>query len=344
MNTDDRYTAAPDLVFSHKLPIGTTLIMYTSDTYYYYCISSAEEDSISVTSFVKMGSGEPFDYPTIASDKTSEQKYQFIIDFSQAKSYISGALNIELKYSDENGTDNRTAKSSITLENETAFSINNSGSTITLNAPANVDNSRWENRGQLLTLKSENTSGEEEKLPADTILRVTVDGQTGDYHQNSQNEFLIPLEWKESQQIGMQLLSDTERTTNRSYSFMAELGVSASGSDDKNAAMFHTNVTGGVTLQLAAVQSPSLKVESDKKLYEQKEKMKLTIKSANIENASLTATIKSGGETFYETSIQTGTPSIALPETMGPGSYCMTITAQRDGITILSVPYYFIVQ
>lgn len=350
----DLYTEVPTLKFDQMLPKNTKIIMLRQNKYWYYT-AEKKTDSIKLTDFVKMGATENYQYTD--EQKTNDQEYSFIVDFSKtaASDQIVGTLTTTLNYPYTGNKDNVALSASVALESKEAFAIQQSGTKMTVKAPIGGTDSRWKNKKLFLRLTKSSTSGEE--LPSDAKLTVVKGEQTIVYTMNQRGEFLISLNWEESQNIQLSIHSDDAQAKGKVYNFTAKLEVASKDPDNTDtiiqASELETKATkSDISLTVPEEKKPSLKLEAvgtEKRIFTTGEKLNLNVTNQNIEQATMRAEIQKKTDTDYsgvylDTNISTGENNFTLGGIKESGSYRLIVIVTQNSQTILTVPYYFVVE
>lgn len=349
----DVYQDAPVLSFDTSLPVDTSIIMQTDDSYWYTKVGSGNNSStteISLTEFVKMGGSAKFTYD---NPKTT-QSYRFIVDFSKAAMNVS-TNKISLSYTPTGAAGTLTASGSVTTTAKTEFGLTYSDNVLNISAPKQLETNRWHDKALMLVLSADKT-----KLPADAKLTVVSGDKTNVYALNSEGEFVIPYSWAENQSLSLSLNSGIAALHGQSYAFNASLFVSPGNTgvaDNKvKAGEYDTNKkVDSVSLQIPVLENPSLKITKitgTQKLVSVKDTLNLEISTANIDNScNIQATIQkkdvksdSYSGTYLNTPVSDGKNIFSLGAISEEGSYRLLITVTKDNKNLLTVPYYFIVK
>lgn len=350
-NLNTQFTTVPVLEFSTPLPDGTEIIMQTNDKYYWKQINAGDFDrEIQLSSFTEMGTSTTFDYNTI-KDYT-KQTYRFIVDFSKVKSgYITGSLKCDLRYAYTDKV--LTGSTTVDITNAGAFGLSaDKDGGVTIQAPQAPPYSRWNNRSLVLKLTPESKN-----LPGDASLTVISGNGTQQYRPDAEGDFLIPCTWAENQSVSLTLKSDTAGSKGKSYKFNVGLYTGTKNNQDLIAAC--EDETGTTTADLSLTVSedtdPSLKITGTQRLVTKEEILDLTVNWNNIDPSSckVTANIQKKQKTaegydysgdLLQATVTKGKNHFSLGATTGPGSYKLIITVTKDDRTIMTVPYYFIIQ
>ena len=348
----DLYTEVPTLKFNQKLPQNTKVIMLRENKYWYDTVEQAT-DSIKLTDFIKMGATKKYEYT--ADQKTSDQEYSFIVDFSKTTAQIAGELTTTLNYSYTGNEDNVAPSAKVTLENKETFAIQQEGTQMTVKAPTGGTDTRWENKKLFLRLTKSSTSGEE--LPSDAKLTVVKGEQTKSYTMNQRGEFLISLNWEESQSIQLSIHSDAAQAKGKTYDFTAKLETASNDPDEADttiqASESGTKATqNDIRLSVPTQKKPSLKLEAsgtEKRIFTTSEKLNLNVTEQNIDQATMKAKIQKKTGTDYsgvylDTNVSKGENNFTLGGIKESGSYRLIVTVTENDQTILTIPYYFVIE
>ncbi len=336
----DVYTTAPTLTFTPALPQSTTVIMQTGDGYWYLKVDSAGKDTVNLSDFTQMGGTAKFSYNT--TNLATEQSYRFIGDFSQAE-MSTGSQSITLTYApaEGQGTDSLQCSVTLTTTEKGRFSLEQSGGTLTVTAPQSTTTNRWNGKQLVLVLSVADS------IPADAKLTAAVGDKTSQYYLNSQKQFVVPLDWAETQNVTLTLSSDLASAAGQTYTLAANLYTSTSGQKllDTNASL------DDVSLTVPANAAPALKLSGSKHVFALTDStLDLTVDARNTDSCTISATIeqKSGntysGNFLTVDSVNTGDNHFSLSAITTAGSYRLVVTVSKNNQTLLQVPYYFIVQ
>lgn len=366
------YRTAPVLTVSQSLPAGTTVIMQTSEGYWYYKQSSDNSGTkIELSSFTKMGTAsDKFAYDT--SDIKDTQMYRFIVDFSGVNnaSSLNGDLKVGLKYAYTNPTSgdletsqDKETKITVSMDNEATFAVGTSGNVCTVTAPSTVTDTRWERKTLVWKIASAN---ENVKLPADAKLTLSVtEGEnvkTAIYSMNKNGEFMIPFTWTGNQGFTLALSSNQESAV-QSYDLTTALCVGSKVSGTTQPSAKEDNLqkaSATVSLNVPVNTAPAVKITGVKdsaigngaeRVFSNKDTLNVNITTANVDGCKIQTIIQKKadntymGEYYKEENVSAGSHSFSLQSTDGAGSYRLLLTvSSTNGRTLLEVPYYFIVQ
>lgn len=336
LNTE-LYQSEPTLSFETALPDGTTIIMQTGNTYWYL---KSPSQSIHLSDFVQMGGTGKFQYNANVS-----QSYRFIVDFSHTdQTHSIENSEISLTYAPTNVAGNLSAKITLSTTSKSEFAISNTTDGLSVTAPERGASSRWNSKNLMLLISPD----QKNKISADTKLRVSDGNTTTEYLINVHGQFIVPIIWKTSQTLTLQLRSDMEAMAENGYQMTTKLCVMAS--DGKSAKMFDTSAQTTINVDIARDNLPSLKISGDAHVLTLKQSLSANIEAKNIDGCTIEATIqKKTGDTYSgnyltKNDISVGSNSFSLAAITEPGSYCLYVYVSKAAHRLLSVPYYFIVQ
>lgn len=328
------YQGVPTLSFGGALPSGTTVIMQTGNSYYWYSATGSVSE-IALTEFVQMGGSDHFQY-----SRGENQAYRFIVDFSQADASVRD-WTVALTYQPTGASG--ALSGSVTVETiaKTSFGAEVSGSNLTVDAPKADASNRWHEKGLLLILTAP------DDIPADATLTMTVGNQTTVFTLNARKQFVVPLSWEGKQAAGFGLSSAFAAQHERQVLFNVALYVGASGQK-----LLETGVTAELTLTIPADTAPSLKLSGKTQVVSlQDRELILDVDMRNTEGCTVSAIIQIKTDNGYSGNYLTvdaltagSSRSFSLTAITAPGSYRLYVTVSKDGRTLLSVPYYFIVK
>ena len=364
--------ASPKLRFTDKngaavsVPANTTVIMRVNgDAYYYYVFNSAASE-VALSSFSKMGGG--------TSSLSGSYSAQFIVDFSDASSYLSledGLLITTMT----SGTGSGAVSSSgtVTLVDPAGFGLTESTDdtdlaetlSATSGAGTTVNGGRatiWDNREMALVI--EEASGT--VLPPDASLKVTIGtGAEQTVSRNASGKFIVPLGSFDEYSVQITLESDHFPRTATEYTLTAKLMVADSlqegsplnghyhGSPAKAAA------TATLSFKSEATPQPSVKITTAKRAYQPGETVTFEIQTKNDEPYEVTATVyRKTGDSWTSTTVAQDARTVKAAEAADgtftnvsfkvPASdvfesYKLVVTVvDNGGTTVLEVPYYYL--
>ena len=258
----------------------------------------------------------------------------------------------------------KNAGGRFTLETDNTAGLDTSDEWNSLNLTAAYhispsDLPMWTGRTLGLVIAVSGDRADTAPIPRDMRLEVQKNGgDTTLYPQNENGEFLVPLDEisknSDTRSLTLRLVSDTYYFQRQAYqNVTAKLYASASADTDASFKGKLLAEQGGLTLVRNATALPSVKVETEKRLYPQNGVLKLPVTYANVDKVEATIWKQNENSSEYtntafrqelDTSGETNDFSLNGQEA---GSYCLKITASKtegESIrTIMEVPYYFII-
>lgn len=191
-------------------------------------------------------------------------------------------------------------------------------------------------------------------------LTVSIGSTTRIYQPNASGEFLVVLDWVDTQEVTLTLSSAL--APGESYAFSVTL---AAGIENKTETEPGTGSIGKTlidtattaTLTIAADTSPSVKITGSTHLVKlgEDDTLTVTIEMENVDGTRYTMSAiiqKKAGEEYIgnlgsKYSQTDNQYSYSLNAIADKGSYCLFITisdnSSGSNVTVLQVPYYFIV-
>lgn len=345
-NTSTFYSTAPTLSFGNvELPTNTIIIMKAGNDYFYKKLDS-KISSIEITEFNEMGK----DNSNYTYTFTGNQEYYFIVDFSKCSEYIkeNTIFNVKMVYHDSNNASSiEGVTQNIQIKQKQSFSLSASeNNSLNVLAPSNK-NYRWKDKNLYLKLKTED-------IPSDASLNIKIGNKNSEVKINKNKEFIISLDWNESQEVKVRLNSSQINKT-KFYIFVAELDVGSKGSE------FITPVTNeNVSLTCTVDNKPYIGMNSSQRIISVKKNTGLSI-NFNYDNNEYSDTENSNTSLFasniemknnngdysgtYLTETKITSQSYNFPlRNIRPGSYRLVVTLKKDGVSVLTDYYYFIVK
>ena len=258
----------------------------------------------------------------------------------------------------------KNAGGRFTLETDNTAGLDTSDEWNSLNLTAAYhispsDLPMWTGRTLGLVIAVSGDRADAAPIPRDMRLEVQKNGgDTTLYPQNENGEFLVPIDEisknSDTRSLTLRLVSDTYYFQRQAYqNVTAKLYASASADTDASFKGKLLAEQGGLTLVRNATALPSVKVETEKRLYPQNGVLKLPVTYANVDKVEATIWKQNENSSEYtntafrqelDTSGETNDFSLNGQEA---GSYCLKITASKtegESIrTIMEVPYYFII-
>ena len=355
------YSAVPALTLSQALPNGTSIIMQIGNDYWYN--NSPATTEISLTSFIKMGTQDEYFTYYSEADIKDEQRYRFIIDFSNAENNINGELKVGLKYAykDERESENdKEEQAVVTVGQKPEFkvTVSEEKNVCTVTAPPSVADTRWNRKNLVWKIAATDTA---KKLPSDAKLTVSTtaneEEKTATYSLNAKGAYIIPFTWTDSQSFMFTLSSQQEAIAGQDYTLTAVLCIGSEIDGTSQPAALEDNLqkaSDAISLKVPVVTGPALRISGQDRVLSRTESLKVRIEYENVDGNKIRAIIqkKTTGQNYdgnyYDSgdSITTaGDYTFPLQAVEEPGSYRLWVTVStQSGQTLLEVPYYFIVQ
>ncbi len=352
-----------ELKFDKALPAGTTIIMRVDGGGYWYYKVGEDNTNINLTKFTKMGGSEPFTPNTAGEKKTVI--YQFIVDFSNAESYIDvGNLGVSMVLTADSTKnaptikpDENTSHITVGLKPVAEFTLSatSNGKTATLicaYSPSEGAASIWNGRRTSLVLTAKPTSA----VPADLTLTAVADGKTTLYSMSEGNKFYIPVgDIASKKEVKITLNSCMFGSTATNLDFTAEWYVSESKADKSPMnGYLDPQAKCSVTFSCKKDSLPSVRIDDGERLLHAGEVLTIKVNYAGIPTGGKVEAYlqsKNGGQ-YNDTglrkdiSLEESTPQ-NLDFNMGEmvkGSYRILVVVKNGGANILQVPYYFVIQ
>ncbi|MBQ5833531.1 MAG: hypothetical protein IIW36_01840, partial [Clostridia bacterium] len=343
--------SALTLTFDKELPIGTTVILKNlTDGTYWWTKLDDESASILLTSFQKMGTGNAFTDPTEAT-----LRYQFIIDFSDATGgCASDALTVSLTATPSNNAPELKPSANVTLK-EISFSLGESTEDADTQESVHVTfaetegtSSKWDGLTGYLLL----TPKGGQDLPPDLVLRVTQGNATARYQRNAEGLFAVKLT-NGASNLTLSLESEMFPHVGATYSFTATLHATAVQGAPRSDVI--AELTEDLTFTIPAkAAEPMAKLTGTQRVVTLGGTLTLTpAVSYDAERYDCVIKIQYKSENGYDdTSLQVtdwtseAEKEIDLASIKTEGSYRVVIVLSQKGTgtTVLTVPYYFIIE
>ena len=333
-----------------SLPIGTTVILkdLTDGTYWWMKLESPSQ-SIPLTSFQKMGTDEKFADPTA---KTLH--YQFVIDFSDVTGGCTeDDLTVSLTATPSGNAPELKPSASVTLK---AISFSVEKQTEEVDAQENVDvtfaqtegtASKWDSLTGYLLLTP--TGGQD--LPPDLVLRVTQGDATVLYQRNAEGFFAVKLTNGKSN-LTLSLESEMFPDGGATYSFSATLHATAVHDAPRSDVIAGPRADLTFTIP-AKTAEPMAKLTGDRRVYAEGDtislQMALYLGEAEQFQFTVKLLYKTESGRYSDTLIPVAIGNDGSTLTAGlsgleSGSYCVRLTVTNEGTTVLTVPYYFVIE
>ena len=341
------------LVFDKKIPVDTTIILInTLDNSYWYYKTTDSLDNIKLESFKEMGGTSYFE--------VSGQllNYQFIIDFSLTENGCFGdSLIIDLM-ADSVSNDVLIpnfvgSQKTVYLEN-VYFEIND----VTSEGQEGLEKdlyfefaetegiaSKWENKVGALVITPI------DELPADARIKLIQDNKTAYYYFNEESICIIPIIELDSNNLKIILTSDLFTEEGKTYKVNVKFYASNSA---VGISPLNGILVGELSNDLAFKSTPKLncaiKISGEDRVINEGGVLKVKIEYILPSDCTISGDLMRKGENG-EYSSSGARPVIEAPGEMNislagldAGSYCLRVVIKdSDGITLLSVPYYFVI-
>lgn len=377
--TKGEYTN-PSLTFESEVPKGTAIIMQTigenaAPVYWYYKVAETSQagTSLELSNFLRMGTSVR--YTDVDADKMS---YRFILDFSDVDAVSESsaaeiaegtAWKLGLQFEKAGSTESAVGETQIPELKETAQVMMKKGSSFTLTSAGSASElqltaayqmtasaaSVWEGCKLGLVVQPENGV----KIPNDVRLEVSeTGGSTTVYPANRNGQYLVPLNEitanSASRDLTLRWVSDTFCYEKDAVTYPVNVELYASASVDTDAAFKGKKVAElkNLSLKRDAEKLPSVKINTEKRLYQKGGEMNLEIKYENVDKVEASIWKKNAEGEYTNTAFKqvlksSGSSNQFSLAGQDAGSYCLKITVSKtegDSIrTIMEVPYYFII-
>ncbi len=335
--------------FNEYLPKGTSIILIdkTNSSYWYFNFNIAS-NALLINDFIKMGDTTKF------SVSGTTLKYQFIIDFSKVEETLDAtSLSVSL---DAIATESEVpsfSKGTRTINLVgVSFGIsdltpddNSLEKEIEVNfAKTEADSSKWDEVGAALVVTSN------EELPSDTRIKIVQKNKTTYYYQNELQQFIIPLNVLIEDNIILSLESNLFPKSGNVYNLNIKLYASKSSNDtsvlngenvaELNSVVFYVNET----------TNPAVKITGEEHIITAGQELIVNIDYILPDGCTISSDLMVKAENGEYTSsgkrpdiTNQGELTISSAGLVA-GNYCFrVIVKDSDGITLMSVPYYFII-
>lgn len=358
------------------LPSGATVIMMELNESgepqnYWYYLADGSAASIDLKSFKKMGGSGSYSYDTTSST-LGDLRYKLVLNFSGASDLLSGDYQLVFNAQRKAGTGgaNVTVPLDVTFSGLANFGLTNGetdGLTTELTysfTAAGAEDARWPGKQLAVVLQA----AEGSDLPAD--LSLTIGDAT--YNLTADQQFIIPISdivptGSTSKTLsGITLVSKQFPASGAEYTFTPALYVTADRTAPLNGEKVAT--ADDITFTAEEVKVPSLEVTGVRSATtaEWVNGQDINIDYANLaEGSTITIALYDGNVqqttvlasaaavnandgviTLSASGDGTISGSLALTQTAVAGkTYRAVLTvADAEGSTVLTVPYYFIVE
>lgn len=385
----------PSLAFNCALPEKTTVIMQTEadgaadrNAYWYYTVTSGGTEAGSViplSAFKKMGAAEDtvFDFASWKTGNQTSESYRFVTSFANADwTTTEESTSVNLTLSFEPVSETKTTSSvetvipalsgmaAVTAKKIEGFSLENISSNDNPNilslhiSTAAIRDTKSSSYGKqaILVLQQEDSTGDSAKLSKDLHLEVQDGDATTVYPVNAAGQYIVPLGNTDAEKtLSMRLASDTYYFSAENYPVKAELYVSASEQADYSIDGKAQAALENLAVVRSADELPSVRVDTQKRLYRKGESMSIPVDYAHVGQSELETkiwkrntpeNIQAGAPEYVDTMVDGklgaagSTNSVSLGN-LEAGSYCLIISVSKtEGETvrmIMEVPWYFII-
>ena len=385
----------PSLAFHCALPEKTTVIMQTEEdgdadrnAYWYYTVTSGGTEAGSViplSAFKKMGAAEDtvFDFASWKTGNQTSESYRFVTSFANADwTTTEESTSVNLTLSFEAVSEAKTTSSgetvipalsgmaAVTAKKTEGFSLENISSNDNPNilslhiSTAAIRDTKSSSYGKqaILVLQQEDSTGDSAKLSKDLHLEVQDGDATTVYPVNAAGQYIVPLGNTDAEKtLSMRLASDTYYFSAEDYPVKAELYVSASEQADYSIDGKAQAALENLAVVRSADELPSVRVDTQKRLYRKGESMSLPVDYAHVGQSELETkiwkrntpeNIQAGAPEYVDTMVNGklgaagSTNSVSLGN-LEAGSYCLIISVSKtEGETvrmIMEIPWYFII-
>jgi hypothetical protein len=335
--------------FNEYLPKGTSIILIdkSNNSYWYFNLNIAS-NSLLINDFIKMGEIAKFN----VSGNTL--KYQFIIDFSKVEeTLIANSLSVYLDATAiEEGVPDFSKGIRTVNFVDVSFEINDltqDDNTLekefeTKFADTDFDSSKWDNRGVaiLVTPNSE--------LPYDTRIKIQQDNKTTYYYQNELKQFVIPIKGLKLEKFILSLESNLFPRSGESYDLNIKLYASNSNNDTSILNGKVVAEINSLTFKVKEEFNAAVKITGQEHIIGVGQELTVNLDYILPNDYTISSDLMVKAENGEYTSSgkrpdinRQGEIKISLAGSV-EGNYCFKIIIKdSDGITVMSVPYYFII-
>ena len=340
------------LVFGQNLPLNTRIIFVDkiNNTYWYYNVDTSV-NTISLEDFTQMGGTTKF----VASG--SYLQYQFIVDFALTDNgcpgdSISISLDADPLINDgtipafENTQRNvqledvtfevrdETPVDQIDLEKDISFDFALSSGTA----------SKWDNKtGAFVIIPID-------ELPKDAMFKLIQDKATAYYYQNENGHFIIPIADLSIDNLTISLESSLFPEEGATYNVHLIYYASKSevGASPMNGYLVDEIATLAFTAK--AKENVAIKISGTDRVIKVGGTLDVYLEYILPSNCTISSDLmRKGDDGEYSSSgarpVITGPGELSISLAgLDEGSYCLrVIIKDSDGITLMSVPYYFVI-
>lgn len=337
--------------FNEILPIGTSIILIdkSNNTYWYFNFNTSN-DTLLINDFIKMGETTKFNV------SGTTLKYQFIVDFSKVEEALTADCLSVWLYADPDPTektvpDFSTGKRTVNLVS-VLFEINdktqddNTSEKLfeTKFAATTAQTSKWDNKAATLVVTPN------EVLPSDSRIKITQGNKTTYYYQNELDKFIIPLKGLSLETFNLSLESSLFPEEGKSYNLNIKLYASNSS---VGTAVLNGKVVAEITtltFEAKAISCAAIKITGQEHIVKVGEELIVNLAYVLPEGCTISSDLMVKAESGEYTSSgkrpeinSQGNLTISLAGLVEGSYYFRVIIKDSAGITVLSVPYYFII-
>lgn len=335
--------------FNEYLPKGTSIILIdkSNNSYWYFNFNIAS-NSLLINDFIKMGEITKFNV------SGTTLKYQFIVDFSKVEeTLISNSLSVYLDATAiEDGVPDFSNGTRTVNFVDVSFEINDltqddntsEKEFETKFADTDFDSSKWDNRGAAILVTPNN------ELPYDTRIKISQDNKTTYYYQNELQQFIIPIKGLKLEKFVLSLESNLFPESGESYDLNIKFYASNSNNDTS---ILNGEVVAEINSVIFKVKEKSnaaVKITGEEHIIRIGQELTVNLDYILPDDCTISSDLMVKAESGEYTSSgkrpdinSQGEMKLSLAGLV-EGNYCFrVIIKDSDGITIMSVPYYFII-
>ena len=335
--------------FNENLPKGTSIILIdkTNNSYWYFNFNIAS-NALLINDFIKMGETTKFNV------SGTTLKYQFIIDFSKVEeTLISNSLSVFLDATaiEDEVPDFSQGTRTVNFV-DVSFEINDltqddntsEKEFETKFADTDFEASKWNNTGAALLVTP---NGE---LPSDIRIKIQQDNKTTYYYQNELQQFIIPIKGLKLENFILSLESNLFPETGKLYDLNIKLYASNSSNDTSILNGDIVAEINSLTFEIKAESNAAVKITGQEHIIEIGQELTVNLDYILPDDCTISSDLMVKAESGEYTSSgkrpdinSQGEINISLAGLV-EGNYCFrVIIKDNDGITVMSVPYYFII-
>jgi hypothetical protein len=281
-------------------------------------------------------------------------KYQFIVDFSK----VEEALTVDYLsvYLDATATEETVPAFSTGIRTvnlvSVLFEINdktqddNTSEKLfeTKFAATTAQRSKWDNKAAAIVVTPN------EVLPSDSRIKITQGNKTTYYYQNELEKFIIPLNGLSLETFNLSLESSLFPEEGKSYNLNIKLYASNSS---VGTAVLNGKVVAEITtltFEAKAISCAAIKITGQEHIVKVGEELIVNLAYVLPEGCTISSDLMVKAESGEYTSSgkrpeinSQGNLNISLAGLVEGSYYFRVIIKDRAGITVMSVPYYFII-